>query len=172
MGNVLSGGDGLAFKQFTPLKTGIYHITAKAGRDEGKGVLLSLSRKAGVVIVDVEGSLLETPFSKKPRSGSTRAISEINERFPVIFLSSGFLSVSMTKAWLKDNAFGELPVISWEQGDAFDMISRKGFQLKAVIGSAQVIESANTYHPLTFSFEEAEGTIRVKDWQEISRKLK
>jgi len=82
------------------------------------------------------------------------------------------MSVSMIKTWLKDNAFRELPVISWEQGDVFDEICKKGFHLKAVIGSAQVIESAHKFHPLTFSFEEVEGAIRVKDWQEISKKLK
>ncbi|HXX53248.1 MAG TPA: hypothetical protein VEI28_01615, partial [Thermodesulfovibrionales bacterium] len=31
IGHVLSGGDGLAFKQYTPLEPGIYRITAKSG---------------------------------------------------------------------------------------------------------------------------------------------
>ncbi len=172
IGNALSGGDGFAFKQFTPLRAGIYHVIAKADKDVGNGVLLSLNKGAGIVVVEVEGSLFQAPFSNKPRSGSVKAISEISRRLPVVFLHSGSISINIIRTWLKENAFKELPVISWEQGEAFDEISKKGFKLKAVIGSAQVIESANKYHPLTFSFEESEDAAQVKNWEEIRRRLK
>ncbi len=43
----------------------------------------------------------------------------------------------MVKAWLKDNEFKEFPVISWNQGAAFDEIYENGFKVKALIGSAE-----------------------------------
>src|SRR4030042_6926262 len=36
IGKSLSGGDGFAFRQFTPQKTGLYQITVKSGKDKGK----------------------------------------------------------------------------------------------------------------------------------------
>jgi hypothetical protein len=172
IGDALSGGDGFAFKQFIPDRTGIYRFTAKLGKDEGQGVLLSLNRGTGIVIVDIEGSLLEEPLSKKPKSGSRKAISEISSRFPVVFVHGGFVSIKTIKAWLKENEFKELPVISWERGAAFDAIHEKGFRLKAIIGGPKVIESANKYRPPAFSFEETEDAVQVKDWGEIKKKLK
>lgn len=171
IGRTLSGGDGLAFKSFIPVKAGTYHIIAKSGKDEGDGLLLSLKQGTELVFVDIEGSLMERPFSKKPRNGSQIAIKEINRRFPVVFLHNGFVSIKMIKAWLKENKFKQLPVIPWKQGSAFDDIEGNGFRLKAIIGSPQVIESAGKYHPTAYSFEEAGDAIEVKDWEEIRKRL-
>src|SRR3990172_182630 len=125
IGRTLSGGDGFAFKQFTPVRTGVYRITAKSGRDEGNGLLLSLKVGTGIVFVDVEGSLLEGPFSKKPKSVSRKAVKEISRRFPVVFLQSGFVSLNALKAWLKENEFIAFPVVPWNRGRIFDEINEK-----------------------------------------------
>ncbi len=177
IGKVLSGGDGVAFKQFTPHKTGIHHLYARSGKDEGRGVLLSLKKGTGIVVVDVDGSILEKSFSRRPRSGSRKAIDEISRRSPVAFLSSGLLSIKMVKAFLRETEFKEAPVVPWEGGAAFEEIHERGFNLKAIIGGPQVIESSRKYQSgkyrsLAFSFEEAEGAIEVKNWDEIEKKLK
>lgn len=171
IGRTLSGGDGFAFKQFTPVKTGVYHIAAKSGRDEGNGLLLSLKRGTGIVFVDVEGSLLEGPFSKKPRNESQKAVKEIGRRFSVVFLQSGFASPNTIKAWLRENEFIAFPVIPWNEGKVFDEMNGMGFKIKALIGNPRIIESAKKYHPIAYSFEEAEDAIEVKDWGEIKKKL-
>lgn len=172
IGKTLSGGDGFAFKQFTPLKTGIHRIAVKSGIGEGNGLLLSLKKGTRIVFIDVEGSLLRGPFSKEPRQGSQKAIKEIYRRFTIVFLQTGLLNVKTLKAWLKENKFIEVPVIPWGQGSLFDDIHKKGFKIKAIIGSGAVIESAKEYKPLVFSFEGAEDAKEVKDWEEIRKKLK
>jgi hypothetical protein len=172
IGKALSGGDGFAFKQFTPLKTGIHHITVKSGVGEGNGLLFSLKKGTKIVFVDVEGSLLKKPFSKEPKQGSQKAIKEINRSFPVVFLQTGFIGVKALKAWLKEHKFIELPVIPWKQGALFEDIRKKRFKIKAIIGSGAVIESAKGYKPLAFSFEGVEDAKEVKDWEEIGKKLK
>ncbi|MCL4477285.1 MAG: hypothetical protein M1508_13875 [Nitrospirae bacterium] len=171
-GNVLSGGDGFAFRQFTPVKTGIHRITAKSGADEGSGLLLSLKKGTGIVFVDVEGSLLESPFSRKPRSGSKEGIQEINRKYPVVFLSSGKAGTGALKAWLKENGFPELPVVPWDEGKIFDDILEKGLTIRAIIGSPDIIVSAREYRPGAFSFSEAEGAKEVKNWEEIRKILR
>jgi hypothetical protein len=171
IGKILSGGDGFAFKQFTPLKTGMYTIKARAGKEEGKGLLFSLKKGAKIVFIDVEGSLLER-FSQEPKKESQKVIKRINKRYPVVFLQTGALSSKAIKAWLKKNKFVILPVISWDQGVVFNEIIKQGFKIKAVIGGPYVIESAKDFNPLAFSFVDVEGSVEVKDWEEIIKKLK
>jgi len=171
-GKVLSGGDGFAFKQFVPPKTGICRIVAKSGAEEGFGLLISLKKGTGIVFVDGEESLLEGPFSRKPRSGSRDGIREINRRFPVVFLSSGMVGTKVLKAWLKKNGFPELPVVPWDEGKIFEDIHDRGLAIKAIIGGPDIIASASEYRPRAFSFTEAEGAQEVKDWEEIRKILR
>lgn len=172
IGKTLSGGDGVAFKPFTPAKTGLHQIEVSSGGDEDAGLLLSLLRGSSIVFVDVESSLLEGRLSRKPKPGSQKAIEEINQRFPVVFLQIGFVGVKAVKAWLKENEFIELPVVPWKQGDIFDEIAQNDLKVKAIIGGPKVIESARKHKPLSFSFRQIENAEWVKDWEEINKKLK
>ncbi|HYA12027.1 MAG TPA: hypothetical protein VEF37_03495 [Thermodesulfovibrionales bacterium] len=171
IGKSLSGGDGFAFKQFTPLKTGMYSIKARAGKEEGKGLLSSLKKGAKIVFIDVEGSLLER-FSQEPKKGSQEVIKGINKKYPVVFLQTGALSSKAIKKLLKRNKFVISPVIFWDQGVVFNEIIEQGFKIKAVIGGPYVIESAKDFKPLAFSFVDVEGSVEVKDWKEIGKKLR
>ena len=172
LGRSLSGGDGFAFKQFIPLKTGMYRITAKSAKEEGKGLLLSLKKGERIIFIDVEGSLFEGVLSGMPKKGSQKAIKKIVKRFPVVFLQAGLRSIKAIKTWLKENGFMDLPVIPWEKGMIFDEIAEKGLKIKAIIGNQSVIESAKGYKPKSFSFEDVEDAEEVKDWEEIGKKLK
>lgn len=171
IGMALSGGDGFAFKEFISLKTGMYRITVKSGSEEDCGLFLSLKKGDRIVFVDVAGSLLEGVFSKKPKHGSQKAIEKIGRRFPVVFLQTSLLSVKAIKEWLKKNGFIELPVIPWREGAIFNEINEKGLRIKAIIGSADVIESAREYKSIAFSFEYTENAEEAKDWEEIGRRL-
>jgi len=172
LGKSLSGGDGFAFKQFKPVKAGKYQITAKSGKEEGKGLFFSLRKGDRILFVDVEGSLSEGVFSEQPKKGSQETIQRLSIRFPIVFLQTGILNANAMKSWLKQNGFKELPVIPWNQGAIFDEIKEKGLKIKAIIGSKTVIESAKKYKPKAFSFEEVEDTYEGKDWEEIGKKLK
>ena len=172
LGSTLSGGDGLALKQFVPPGPGLYNITARSGDEKGAGVLLALRKGAGIIFIDVEGSVLEGPFSGRLMEGSKKAIKEINGRFPVVFLQSGLTGIRMLKQWLRENGFKTFPVVQWNNGAIFDEMHEKGFAIKAIIGGPQIIESAKKHRPLAFSFQEAEDAVVVKDWEEIRKRLK
>ncbi len=172
LGSVLSGGDGVAFRQFVPPKAGLYRIAARSGSEEGSGLLLSLKKGAGIVFVDVEGSLWEEAFMPRPRSGSKEGLREINRRFPVVLLSSGRASAHVLKAWLRENGFPELPVVFWDEGRIFRDVHDKGLTIRAVIGGNDVVVSAEEYRPKAFSFTEAEGAREVKDWDEMRKILR
>jgi hypothetical protein len=171
IGKNLSGGDGFAFQQFTPSKTGLYHIIAKSGKEKGKGLLLSLKKGDRIVFIDVEGSLFEEILSRTPKKGSQDIIKKISKILPVVFLRTGIFSSDTTKVWLKEQGFLEMPVVQWENGAIFEYVSEKKLKIKAVIGGKSVIESAKPFKPQAFSFEEMDDGEGVKDWEEIGKKL-
>lgn len=172
LGKSLSGGDGFAYRLFTPLKAGHYRVTARSEKEEGAGLLLSLRKGERIVFIDVEGSVLEGIFEVRPKKGSQETIQNLSIKFPLVFLQTGILGLDAMKKWLKDNGFKELPVIPWRQGMIFQEIKEMGLNVRAVIGNPAVIESAKEYRPKAFSFKEVEGAIEVKDWAEIGQKLK
>lgn len=172
IGNALSGGDGFAYKSFIPEKTGINQITVRYGKDRDTGIILSLRKGAGIVFVDVEGSLLSDSFSRKPIERGREAIKNIIKKYPVVYLHSGTLGTKAIKQWLKKNKFPESVVMSWDNGALYMDLKKKGFRIKAIIGSQAVIESAAEYKPLAMSFDDFEGAVHVKDWKEIEKRLK
>lgn len=172
VGKTLSGGDGVAFKSFTPMKIGLYQMRAASGEDKSSGLLFSLKKDTGIVFVDVEGSLLQMRFSTVPKKGSQKAVEEIYKKFPVVFLQTSFFGVTIVKAWLKKNNFPELPVVPWRQGAIFQEITQNGLRIHAVIGSSNVIESAKDHNGRSFSFSDLENSEVVKDWAEVVEKLK
>jgi hypothetical protein len=172
IGRTLSGGDGVAFKFFVPMNTGLHQISVRSGTDEDTGLLLSLKRGSGIVFVDIEGSLIEGLFPPRPKQGSQDAIKEIHKRFPIVFLRTWFVGAKAIKEWLREHEFMQLPVVSWDQVAIFDEIAEKGLRIKAIIAAPKVIESVKGHRPLAFSFEPVEDANEVTGWEEISRRVK
>ncbi|MEW6109636.1 MAG: hypothetical protein AB1632_10785, partial [Nitrospirota bacterium] len=171
IGRVLSGGDGYAYKPFRPFKYGLHLVAAKYGKDKDTGHILSLRKGSRIVFIDVEGSLLSTPFSKEPIKKSSDTIRKIIKKYPVVYLHAGVIGTRSIREWLKKNRFPESVVLPWDMGSIFDEIIKKGFKIKAIIGSQAVIESAGEYKPLAFSFDEFDSAENVKNWTQIERKL-
>jgi|Deesub1362A_J573_1020465.scaffolds.fasta_scaffold00027_108 hypothetical protein len=167
IGRTLSGGDGVAFKEFVPEKTGLYEITVTSGKDKTTGFVLSLRKGEGVVFVDVIGGLFEDVLSKTPRKDGKDAIRKIMKNNTVVYLWTEMFGMAFAKKWLKENEFPAAPLIRWKGGRVFDEINEKGLKIKAVIGSPAVIVSAREYKPESFSFEDVEDAQQVKDWKEI-----
>ena|SRR5271157_1273087 len=172
IGKNLSGRDGFAVKTFVPARIGIYKISVRSDEDKDSGLLLALERKTRIVFIDVGGSLLEGPFGEKEKPESSKAVIKIQKRFPIVYLIKGLLSVESVRSWLKKNSFPVAPVLPWNQGEVFREIKEKDLRIKAVIGGPDVIESAQVYKPLAFSFDSMEDAEVVENWREIEKKLK
>jgi hypothetical protein len=172
IGKNLSGRDGFAVKGFIPARTGLYKISVKSGDDKDSGILLALERKTRIVFIDVAGSLLEGPFGVAEKSGSLKAVTRIHKRFSIVYLQKGLLSVEAVRSWLKKNNFPVAPVLSWGQGEVFREIKERDLQIKAIIGGPDVIESAQMYKTLAFTFDSVEDAEVVENWGEIEKKLK
>lgn len=171
-GKVLSGGDGIAYKSFTPLTYGPHILAAKSGKYKDKGILISLRKGSRIVFIDVEGSLLSSPFASKPVAKSREIIRKIMKKYPVVYLHTGALGIKPIKEWLRENEFPESAVVPWQSGNIFDSLNKKGLKIRAVIGSNAFIESAADYKPVTFSLDEMSDTEKIKAWEEIGKKFR
>ena len=172
IGSVLSGGDSIAYKIFKTGSPGIYTVLARSGKDTGSGVILALKKGSALVFIDIEGSLLAAPFAKKPIKSSREVIKKIMNSYPVVYLHTGNIGISSVREWLRQNRFPVSAVMSWQTGDIFAALDKKGIKIKAVIGSQAVIDSANAYKPEYFGFDEEDSSKNLKTWQAIEQKLR
>ena len=171
IGKTLSGGDGVAYKKFVPLVSGLHRIEAKSGRHTGRGRLLCLEMGEGIVFVDIEGSLLAKGLSVELRHGAQKAMAVISAKFPVVLLETTFLGKRIVERWVKEKDFPRLVVLPWRQGAVFDRMAKKGLTIKAVIASPKVLESVQGHTPLSFCFETAKKTNKVKNWEAVTKAL-
>lgn len=172
IGKNLSGGDGRAFKEFTPGQRGLYRISAVSGNDRGNGLLLVLDKGEGIVFIDIEGSLSGGVFPMKPGKESRDSIKRISERFPLIYLKSTMLDAGFLKGWLKKYDFEDAPVLDWRGGDVFKEVTGYGIKIRAVIGAPSVIESAEGFTSALFSFDGVDGAEDISGWDQFDEKIR
>jgi hypothetical protein len=172
LGKTLSGGDGEAYKSFTPAKTGLLEVSVKSGSDEDTGVLLVLKKGAGIVLVEIIGGLAEKSTPPAGRPGSREAMKKLLARFPVVYVQSVNIDIAATRKWLDDNEYPEAPVLPWDGGALFKPIIAMGLNIRAVVGNPEFIETATKWKPEAFSFEPLKGTVRLRHWKEMEEKLK
>jgi len=172
LGKTLSGGDGEAYRSFTPAKTGLLEVSVKSGSDEDEGVLLVLKKGAGIVLVEIIGGLAEKSTPPMGRPGSREAMKKLLARYPVVYIQSGNIDIAATRKWLDDNEYPEAPVLPWDGGALLKPITAMGLNIRAVVGNPEFIESATKWKPEAFSFEPMKGTVRLRHWKEMEEKLK
>jgi len=172
LGKNLSGGDGVAFKEFIPQRAGLLRVEVTSGNDRDNGALYVAKRGAQVVLIDIEGSLTEKPLMDRAKPGSADAVKRINESFPVIFLRTNILTMKAGRMWLQKQGFPPGPVLSWKGGDVFQELKDIGIRIKAVIGTPDVIKSAKTSTSFFFSFDPVAEGESVDDWEKIEKKLR
>lgn len=171
-GKVLSGGDGIGYKIFRSGRPGMYTVSARYDKDTDTGNVLVLKKGTGIVFIDIEGSLLAAPFAKNPIASSREVIKKIVKKYSVVYLHTGTIGIREVKEWLRKNRFPAAPVVAWQMGDVFAALYNKGLRMKAVVGSQAVIDSANSYNPAVFVFDEQDDAKNLKTWQEIEKKLR
>ncbi len=171
LGKTLSGGDGFAYREFTPTKAGMHAITVTSKDESGHGSLLVLKKGARLVLVDSEGAVMEGRLMRVSREGSQEGLRTIVKRYPVVFVTTG-LDRHDLKEWLRDHGFIDAPVVDWEEGRALSDLTGKGFRIRAVIGASEVVGQAKGHAQLLLSFEESEGAEEVNTWKEVLKKLK
>jgi len=172
IGRTLSGGDGVAYLEYKPTKSGLLEIKAASGGDESTGVLQVFGKKDKAIIVEVAGALATEDFVPAPRKGASEAIEKLAERYRVIYVSTGLMGMESNRQWLKSKEFPRHAVLEWKGTGTLKHILDMGVQVKAAVGGAEIIRAAERNEgTLSFTFDpEADGK-RVRSWDEILKEL-
>ena len=171
-GKNLSGGDGAAFLSFVPRAARLHRLRAEAEGGSAEGLLLAVKQSAELVMIEVEGGLIERSLTMKPRPGSVEAVKRIGRRYPVVYLATGFFGLAGVKALLKERGFPEAPLLSAAGGALFEAVKGKRLKIRAVIGSPDLVKAAREYTRLAFSFESTGEADAAEDWEEIVRRMR
>lgn len=146
VGVSLTGGDGVAVKEFIPKREGIYKInlrlTGKSGysADEANMIVACWKRTISIILIDIN-TLSSEGFKKPdPIPDAKEVLDKISKGYKIIlYASDQDQDLSEMRRWLKDHSFPETPIFSWQQGkideEVNNLISR-GWGLKFGIGSS------------------------------------
>lgn len=129
LGQTLTGGDGMAVKQFTPSKPGLYLITVRLvdnPRYEADPAEFYVAcRRASHPILLIALSSVRTPsrppavpFSPAPSSEAmpeaAKILSKLSDRYQLVYLETGDETLGPeTKDWLARQDFPPAPLFVW-----------------------------------------------------------
>jgi len=114
---------------------------------------------------------MESLSSREPKKGSREGIKKIMVKYRIIYLTTKF-GLSRSRKWLEE---GNLPlpvILQWTGAELLDELSRLGIKVIAIIGSAPLMAEASEHIRKRYSFDDTEDAIVVKDWEELSKKLR
>ena len=171
-GRTMSGGDGVARQAFRFRKPGVYTITARAAGKTAQSTAAVVRKGSRIICVDVEGTLFSRPFAGSSIQEARGVIRNMKQKAQVVYLHTGTIGKEVIRKWLTKNRFPEAPVVDWDAGEVFGSLKTRGISLKAVIASPAVLDTVAPEKPQTFSFEDSEGSVTVRSWKEIEKRLK
>ncbi|MBI5745528.1 MAG: hypothetical protein HZA13_00830 [Nitrospirae bacterium] len=189
IGVSLTGGDGVAVREFIPKREGIYKINLRlAGRsgysaDEAYMIVACWKRTISIVLIDIN-TLSSEGFKKPdPAPDAKEVLEKISKGYKIIlYASDKDQGLSEMRRWLKDHAFPETPIFSWQQGKIYEEVNNlisRGWRLKFGIGSSmkdiRAFSEANIT-PIIFLRDKDEiekdlpgSTKKAGNWKEIER---
>ena len=80
--------------------------------------------------------------------------------------------LKISRQWLNANGFPISAVLRWRGAELLDELKESGIRLYAIIGSPAVVADASGYIEKRFSFSEADDAVAVKDWKDVTERLK
>lgn len=191
IGVSLTGGDGIAVKDFIPKREGIYKInlrlTGKSGysADEENMIVACWKRTISIILIDIN-TLSSEGFKKPdpaPDVNAKEVLARISMRNKIIlYASDQDQDLSEMRRWLINHSFPETPIFSWQQGKIDEEVNNligRGWRLKFGIGSSmkdiRAFSEANIT-PIIFLRDKDEieedlpgSAKKARSWKEIER---
>jgi len=190
LGIALTGEDGTAVKEISPLGIGIHSFIARPSEtkrytaEESEGIIACWDPKRPIIVVDMDGAVFETPkielpFLKidkdsKPIPDAPQVLRRLSKRYNIIFLTArGELLLNKTRLWLKEHKFPIAPVFTFRPGEDPTMIGeykdekikewkKEGWDLRIGIG--------NKAHDAEAYLENRMKAIIIEDEEELPEK--
>jgi len=164
---ILTGGDGYGYLKYTPLQPGLMQIRARSDADSASGLLLVLGQHEQAVLIDIESAFKDAVFSDEIMKDCQRAVNTLSKKYRIIYMSR-YIGQGIGRSLLKKEGFPDSVILSWQGSEIFAALQKKGVQLKAVIGSEDVVSAAEAEHiENRYTFEPSKKGKTVKGWDEI-----
>ncbi len=163
---ILTGGDGYGYLKYTPLRPGLVRLEARSDADRDTGVLLVCNASDKVILIDVESGFKESVLSGQVRADSRKAVEELSKSYKLIYLNT-MLGSGLSKSLLQKEGFPEAAALKWQGAATLKTLKKRGVNLYAIIGSAEVIAVAAKYIEHRYTFEETKEGQTAEDWEEI-----
>ena len=169
--HILTGGDGYGYLKYTPRSTGYKKIKASSNADSAEGLLLVVTKKDRVLVIEVEEGFKTAVFSDEIKQSSLKVVKTLSKNYKIIYLSR-FAGKSITGAWLEKQGFPRSVILGWRGANTLMELKKKGVQLYAIIGSTPIVTAAVDEIENRFTFGKSKDGTTVKDWDEIAELLK
>jgi hypothetical protein len=164
---ILTGGDGYGYLKFTPTKPGLMQIRARSDAGSATGLLLVMGQHDQAIIIDIENAFKDAVFSDKIMENSQRVVNALSKNYKLIYMSR-YIGQGIGRSWLNKEGFPESVILSWQGPETFTVLQKRGVQLKAVIGSEEVVSAAEAEQiENRYTFDETTAGRMVKGWDEI-----
>ena len=170
IGTVLSGGDGYAFYKHMFPFPGVYNLKVSSENETGEGVLIAADRNDRVILIEIEDTLFEQIITLKPSAEAKKTMQKLIKNYRIIYLTTLF-GIKESRKWLIEHEFPASAVLKWEGPAMITDIKERGINIYAIIGSPEML-SESLDIKRRFSFQEAEDSVSVKDWDDLLKKLK
>ncbi len=170
VGKTLSTYDGYAILSYTPKTPGLKRLKIVAGNSEASGHLLVVRKEDRVILVSMEDSLFDFPFSFNIDPKTKDILRKLKKKYILVYVTY-ILGVEQAKRILKRYALGDTVTIKWEGESTIEYLMDHGVPIYALIGSPEMIEQAGDYVRKAFSFKDTEEGKVVEDWEEIYKDL-
>lgn len=170
LGTTLSGGDGYAFFEFRPEKTGLFKVTAESDKEKSVAFVLVCNRGDKLFFVEIENALMGSIFSRNVMNGADVVLRSLMKNFRIIYITN-MLGISAARQWIKDRGLPSSVVIKLESEDDLLNLQAMGLIPYAMVGSPELLAQSKESIRKRFSFVPHEGVTEIKDWFDLRKKL-
>jgi hypothetical protein len=169
-GKNLTGGDGYGYCKYKPGRAGIINVRATSKGESGAGLLLVMKKSEKAVLIEIESGFKDAFISDIAAGASRQAVKQLLKKYRVVYLSR-FAGVRMARSWLDEMEFPEAPVLQWQGEQTLNALKENSINLYAIIGPANVIDTAADHIKKRYTFDQNQKEQTVKDWQEVMERL-
>ena len=165
----LSGADGAAYIKYHPDEAGFQEVTAVSENEEGVGTILVLEPGESVVVIDVEGGLLQSLYPEEKRREAREVLSWLNQKYRLVYLTR-WVGAGLVKNRLKTEQFPQSVVLPWRGEGIFKQMENNAVRVEMVIGSDALLRAAPESIKWRFTFDK-KNDAALSGWEEVREKL-
>ncbi|RMG00314.1 MAG: hypothetical protein D6726_11470 [Nitrospirae bacterium] len=165
LGKRLSGGDGYAYMEYKPDRKGLFTIKVEHGNEKAEGLLLVVGKAEEVLLVGIEGGVLESIFPERLRDGVDNALKKLADRYRIIYIT-GMPLGPLVRERIREWGLPESVVLRWDRS-VYEGLSDLGVKIKAVVGSPGLIAEVDDDSVKRYTFEESEEGKVVDSWHDL-----